>query len=228
MGELYKEVIENTKKGLEMCAAKKCSGRECPYFGMDACIMHLKEDALVVIEGLQKQLNHVVEVNEKNVSELEEIDRQNKELYHRRELEQLVRSQPIMILHTEPVKIEPVSCDFTKMAKAANKAAKSLDEAVRSMEKLNDLSTAVGLGVITHNNARKVVDDPTFRSPELDDHYVCCGDVAQIGKHLYVVRAYGNNCFTDQCGTNIRYSMVDKLYRVRSDCKLMLVWEKAR
>ena len=154
---------------------------------------------------------------------LEEIDRQNKELYHRREWEQLVRSQP-MILHTEPVKIESVSCDVAKMAKAADKATKACHKLTEALEELDKLSKRHS--VISKNDIRSMFGMPPLNPKPWE--------IAKVGDVFGVKTLCGNIVYytvsrIDRDGicnnTGAKYtSTIVNVFRLHDNGDLKLIW----
>lgn len=159
---------------------------------------------------------------------LEEIDRQNKELYHHREWERLVRSQP-MILHTEPVKIERVDVNVTKVAKAANKAAKSLDDAVKALNKLNEFRIEVPscLGV-PENRIRAMFGLPPYNpNPQeiAKEGDVLCMDRESGGAFYREVQYVNVDGIYDRIGC-VRPRAIHSIYRKDENGNLKLIWKR--
>lgn len=158
---------------------------------------------------------------------LEEIDRQNKELYHRREWEQLVRSQPTMILHTEPVKIEPI--DFTKMAKAADKATKACEKLTKALDELDKTTTIhIDLPVCRPNRVRAAFGLPPINPKPQDvakEGDVLCMPRESGGIFYREVQYVDDDGIHDRIGC-VRPRAILEIYRKDENGNLKLIWKR--
>lgn len=70
MNFINNDLVTKVMIGLEICTNDNLRCSTCPYFGKSDCSRMLKTDSLTLFMAYRKQLNNVVEVNEKNVDKL--------------------------------------------------------------------------------------------------------------------------------------------------------------
>lgn len=190
----------------------------------------IREDNKYLDERSDKLVDELRNRDSKIRDLLTEIDRQNKELYHRREWEQMVRVQPTMILHTEPVKIEPIN--YTKLAKAADKATKSLNEAAKAINKLKQTcngysDAAVSTGVPT-NILRAALGLPliNFKPQDIAREGDVFAASTPNGKDRYFsVMAVDPDGIYNHVGARFT-STVTKIFRLDKSGDLRLIWKR--
>lgn len=219
------ELKENNARLVEQ--NKKLLEKEIENIRLRKVNQSLRDENKDLDERNDKLVDELCHRDSKMRNLLEEIDRQNKELYHHREWERLVCGQPVILQHAEPIKIETI--DYVKMAKAADKATKACKKLTKALDEFDKTTTVhIDLPAVIPNRVRAAFGLPPINPKP---HEIAKeGDLVSVttdsGRELYYEVMFADiDGIRDRCGV-IHNRLINRIYRKDGNGDLKLIWEK--